>query len=87
MFLILGDQLFPQKYLQKYKKDFFYIAEDIGLCTQEKFHKHKLILFLSAMRSYRDDLINNKFNVIYNEIDQDKNSSYSEKLEKIMYDF
>ena len=31
MFLILGDQLFPQKYLQKYKKDFFYIAEDIGL--------------------------------------------------------
>ena len=84
MFLILGDQLFPQKYLQKYKKDFFYIAEDIGLCTQEKFHKHKLILFLSAMRSYRDDLINNKFNVIYNEIDQDKNSSYSEKLEKII---
>ena len=84
MFLILGDQLFPQKYLQKYKKDFFYIAEDIGLCTQEKFHKHKLILFLSAMRSYRDDLISNKFNVIYNEIDQDKNSSYSEKLEKII---
>ena len=84
MFLILGDQLFPQKYLQKYKKDFFYIAEDIGLCTQEKFHKHKLILFLSAMRSYRDDLINNKFNVIYNEIDQDKNYSYSEKLEKII---
>lgn len=84
MFLILGDQLFPQKFLQKYKKDFFYIAEDIGLCTQEKFHKHKLILFLSAMRSYRDDLINNKFNVIYNEIDQDKNSSYSEKLEKII---
>ena len=84
MFLILGDQLFPQKYLQEYKKDFFYMAEDFGLCTQEKYHKHKLILFLSAMRSYRDELINNNFNVIYNEINQNKNLSYSAKLEKVI---
>ena len=84
MFLILGDQLFPQRYLQEYKKDFFYIAEDIGLCTQEKYHKHKLILFLSAMRSYRDELISNNFDVIYNEINQNKNLSYSAKLEKII---
>ena len=84
MFLILGDQLFPHKYLQEYKKDFFYMAEDIGLCTQEKYHKHKLILFLSAMRSYRDELINNNFNVIYNEINQNKNLSYSAKLEKVI---
>ncbi|MDG2416984.1 MAG: cryptochrome/photolyase family protein [Pelagibacterales bacterium] len=84
MFLILGDQLFPQKFLQEYKKDFFYMAEDIGLCTQEKYHKHKLMLFLSAMRSYRDELISNNFNVIYNEIDQNKNLSYSAKLEKVI---
>ncbi len=84
MFLILGDQLFPHKYLQEYKKDFFYMAEDFGLCTQEKYHKHKLILFLSAMRSYRDELINNNFKVIYNEINQNKNLSYSAKLEKVI---
>ena len=84
MFLILGDQLFPQRYLQEYKKDFFYMAEDIGLCTQEKYHKHKLILFLSAMRSYRDELINNNFDVVYNEINQNKNLSYTAKLEKII---
>ena len=84
MFLILGDQLFPHKYLHEYKKDFFYMAEDFGLCTQEKYHKHKLILFLSAMRSYRDELINNNFNVIYNEINQNKNLSYSAKLEKVI---
>ena len=84
MFLILGDQLFPLKYLHEYKKDFFYMAEDFGLCTQEKYHKHKLILFLSAMRSYRDELINNNFNVIYNEINQNKNLSYSAKLEKVI---
>ena len=84
MFLILGDQLFPQKYIQKYKNDFFYMAEDVGLCTQEKYHKHKLILFLSSMRSYRDELISNKFKVIYNEINQRKNLSYSEKLENVI---
>ena len=84
MFLILGDQLFPHKYLQEYKKDFFYMAEDFGLCTQEKYHKHKLILFLSAMRSYRDELINNNFKVIYNEINQNKDLSYSAKLEKVI---
>lgn len=84
MFLILGDQLFPHKYLQEYKKDFFYMAEDFGLCTQEKYHKHKLILFLSAMRSYRDELINNNFKVIYNEINQNKYLSYSAKLEKVI---
>ena len=82
MFLILGDQLFPQRYLQEYKKDFFYMAEDIGLCTQEKYHKHKLILFLSAMRSYRDELINNNFDVVYNEINQNKDLSYTAKLKR-----
>ena len=66
MFLLLGDQLFPQTYLHKYKKDFFYMSEDIGLCTQERFHKHKIILYLSAMRSYRDDLIKNNFNIFRN---------------------
>ena len=60
------------------------MAEDIGLCTHEKYHKHKLILFLSAMRSYRDELISNKFNVIYNDINQNKNLSYSNKIEKII---
>ncbi len=84
MFLLLGDQLFPQTYLHKYKKDFFYMSEDIGLCTQERFHKHKIILFLSAMRSYRDDLIKNNFNITYSEIDQNLKLTYSEKLEKVI---
>lgn len=84
MFLLLGDQLFPQKYLHKYKKDFFYMSEDIGLCTQERFHKHKIILYLSAMRSYRDDLIKNNFNITYSEIDQNLKLTYSEKLEKVI---
>ena len=56
MFLILGNQLFPQKYLKPHKNSIFYMSEDYGLCTYQKHHKLKLILFLSSMRSYADDL-------------------------------
>ena len=41
------------------------MAEDFKLCTYEKHHKHKLILFLSSMRKYASELKNKKFNVKY----------------------
>ena len=53
LFFILGNQLFPTKYLDRFKKDhLFFMAEDKGLCTYEKHHKQKILLFLSSMRSY-----------------------------------
>ena len=53
LFFILGNQLFPIKYLDRFKKDhLFFMAEDKGLCTYEKHHKQKILLFLSSMRSY-----------------------------------
>ena len=57
LFFILGNQLFPTKYLDRFKKDhLFFMAEDKGLCTYEKHHKQKILLFLSSMRSYADIL-------------------------------
>jgi deoxyribodipyrimidine photolyase-like uncharacterized protein len=32
------------------------MAEDHELCTYYRFHKHKIILFLAAMRTYADEL-------------------------------
>ena len=62
LFFILGNQLFPLKYLDRFKKDHsFFMAEDNGLCTYEKHHKQKILLFLSSMRSYSDRLKNNKY--------------------------
>ncbi|MDA9606593.1 cryptochrome/photolyase family protein, partial [Candidatus Pelagibacter sp.] len=53
LFFILGNQLFPLNYVDRFKKDHtFYMAEDYGLCTYEKHHKQKILLFLSSMRSY-----------------------------------
>ena len=55
--LILGDQLFPDHSpLQLNEQTLVCMTEDYGLCTNFKYHKHKLILFLSAMRSHADAL-------------------------------
>ena len=66
LFFILGNQLFPLKYLDRFKKDhLLFMAEDNGLCTYEKHHKQKILLFLSSMRSYADNLKKNKFKLDY----------------------
>ena len=63
LFFILGNQLFPSKYLDRFKKDhLFFMAEDYQLCTYEKHHKQKILLFLSSMRSHADSLKSDKFN-------------------------
>ena len=59
LFITLGNQLFPIKYLSRFKNDhLFFMAEDYGLCTYEKHHKLKILLFLSAMRSHAENLKN-----------------------------
>ena len=63
LFIILGNQLFPLNEFSSYKDSYFLMAEDFELCTYEKHHKHKLILFLSSMRKYASELKGKKFNV------------------------
>ena len=86
LFFILGNQLFPAKYLDSYKKDhLFFMAEDLELCTYEKHHKLKILLFLSSMRSHADELKKNKLKIEYSKIeDQDFSKNYTEKLKKII---
>ncbi len=86
LFFILGNQLFPLKHLNDFKNDhFFFMAEDYELCTYEKHHKLKILLFLSAMRSYVDNLKKNKFKVEYTKIDSsDFKKDYLEKVKKII---
>ncbi len=86
LFFILGNQLFPTKYLDRFKKDhLFFMAEDKGLCTYEKHHKKKILLFLSSMRSYADGLRKNKFKLDYLKIeDKEFSDDYLKKLKKII---
>ena len=61
------------------------MAEDNGLCTYEKHHKQKILLFLSSMRSYADNLKKNKFKLDYLKIeDKDFKDDYLKKLKKII---
>ncbi len=84
LFLILGNQLFPQKYLKPYKNSIFFMSEDHGLCTFQKHHKLKLILFLSSMRSYVDDLKKNKFKIHYEDLNKSFKIPYEKKLENFI---
>ena len=86
LFFLLGNQLFSEKYLEKFRKDhIFFMAEDYQLCTYEKHHKHKILLFLSAMRSHADKLKKNKFKIEYSSIeDKSFKIDYLEKLKKIL---
>ena len=71
LFFLLGNQLFDEKYLEKFKKDhIFYMAEDFQLCTYEKHHKNKILLFLSSMRSHADRLKKSKFKIEYSKIEE-----------------
>jgi len=86
LFFILGNQLFPLKNLDRYKKDhLFFMSEDYHLCTYERHHKLKILLFLSSMRSYADRLKENKFKLNYSKIDSsDFKKDYTKKLESVL---
>ena len=50
--LVFSNQLFPVKHLPPRQSVTIFMAEDPELCTYYKFHKHKIILLLAAMRSW-----------------------------------
>ncbi len=85
LFIILGNQLFPLNEISSYKNSYFLMAEDFELCTYEKHHKHKLILFLSSMRKYASELKNKKFNVKYYQLNKNNiKLSYEDKLSEFI---
>tara|TARA_Y100001970_G_C14236805_1_gene862331 strand:+ start:596 stop:2086 length:1491 start_codon:yes stop_codon:yes gene_type:complete len=84
IFLILGNQLFPLKYIQEFRNITFFMAEDLGLCSFQKHHKLKILLFLSAMRSYADMLKKNNYDLKYFDLNNNFNISYEIKLEKFI---
>ncbi len=85
--IILGNQLFPQETLPKTIPELVFMAEDFGLCTHFKYHKHKIILFLTSMRRYAALLKKAKFKVHYEVLNRKNSSlSYEEKLKAFVQD-
>ena len=61
------------------------MAEDYQLCTYEKHHKNKILLFLSSMRSHAENLRKDKFKLEYFKIeDKEFKEDYLKKLKRII---
>ena len=71
LLLILGNQLFPINEISKIECKTVFMKEDLGLATDYFHHKLKIHMFFVAMREYRDELINQGYQVIYHSIDDD----------------
>lgn len=70
--LILGDQLFPVSFFDNFNSSTVFMAEDLGLCTHYKYHKHKIAFFLTSMRNYRDELRSKGHTVHYENFSDEK---------------
>ncbi len=84
LLLVLGNQLFdPSQFVAKKKDHVVFMREDQELCTHFKYHKHKIIFFLSAMRSYAEELRELGFLVHYEKLGQDS-LSFEESLRRFL---
>lgn len=86
-FIILGNQLFPHTHFRSYKDHTFFMAEAHELCTHFKYHKHKLLLFLMAMRTFRDELKEKDLKVHYSPMPDKKSETYSKRLKSFLKDY
>ncbi|MGB5166185.1 MAG: cryptochrome/photolyase family protein [Woeseiaceae bacterium] len=84
MLVILGNQLFPLQHLPASSVPVF-MAEDLGLCTYEKHHQQKIVLFLAAMRAYADELRGAGYDVHYQQLDVSDTQPYEAKLQAAIY--
>ena len=57
------------------------MAEDVGLCTYVRHHQQKIVLFLAAMRAYRDELVEAGYDVHYVELDPADRRPYESKIQ------
>jgi len=84
--VVLGNQLFPLAHLERHRDAVIFMAEDVGLCTYVRHHQQKIVLFLAAMRSYRDSLIEAGFDVRYHELPPADGPGYEERLKAVVDD-
>ena len=80
-FIILPNQLFNKKYLDK--KNTYYIWENPHYFKDYKYNKKKLILHRASMKSYYDYLVKNKYKVEYCEFSSNNINKIMKKQYKI----
>jgi len=85
LLILLGNQLFPNDKIQESGCSEVFMAEDYELCTYEKHHKLKILMFLASMREKRDELIKSGYKVDYFDIEHSLfKKSYLTKLQTVI---
>ena len=84
LLLVLGNQLFKTAHLEPNRDGTVFMAEDMGLCTYVRHHQQKIVLFLAAMRGYRDELEAAGFDVHYHSLDPDDDETYEARLQRVI---
>ncbi len=84
LLVIFGNQLFPRRLLPDAGSVEVFMCEDVGLCTYVRHHQQKLVLFLSAMRSYADELRDAGYEVHYVPLDVESGDSYEKRLRTVV---
>ncbi len=80
LLVVLGNQLFPIEHLDACRDAQVFMAEDHGLCTYVRHHQQKIVLFLAAMRAYRDALQDAGFTVHYHVLPAAEGPTYEQRL-------
>ena len=86
LLVILGNQLFAPEHLPPPDRVHVFMAEDRGLCTYERHHQQKIVLFLAAMRACARELEDAGYRVHYLRLDPDDARPYEAKLEQALGD-
>lgn len=84
--LILGNQLFDSsKYIEpQIRPNHIFMREDQELCTHFKYHKHKIIFFLSAMRKYAQELEDKKLPIHYEKLNTENKDTFEDSLKRFI---
>ena len=86
--VILNDQLSENiSSLENCNKsqDIIFMSEAKDEYTYVKHHKKKIVFLISAMRHFKEQLLNRGYNVVYTEIDDKNNTgSISTEVERII---
>lgn len=86
MIILLGNMVFPDHSSLPSASQPIFMAEDFGFCTAFPYHKHKLMLYLAAMRHQRQVLEAMGRRVIYWELSADnQHLTYEDKLLRALH--
>ncbi|PRQ05239.1 cryptochrome/photolyase family protein [Enhygromyxa salina] len=84
LLVLFGDQLFAPSIVAKAAPDAVFMLESRQLCDRYRYHKHKLILELSAMRSLADALCDRGISVVYRRLEDDDGRPFIEALDEAL---